>query len=354
LSCGSVVEMPWIGRVKALVHGYLGGQAGARALLRVLSGDVNPSGKLAETYPLAYADTPSYRHFPGREATVEYREGPFIGYRYFDTAGVPVLFPFGFGLSYTTFAYSNLEVTPSGVRFQLTNTGSVAGMEVAQLYVGLPGAKVFRPAKELKGFAKVFINAGETKTVSLAFDERTFRYFNVKTNRWEVEGGEYRLMVGASSADIRLTGTIGQEGTGAASPYDPVVLASYYTGRVADVGQAEFEALLGRPVPPALWDREAALGYNDTIAQCQYAKGLGARAAFGLLRFARWLLWKTGNRGTANLLMMSVYHMPFRGVGRMTGGLVTMGMVDGLLLMANGHFWKGLGHVIQARKTPRN
>ncbi|PZD94983.1 glycosyl hydrolase [Paenibacillus sambharensis] len=354
LSCGSAVEMPWIDQVKGLLHGYLGGQAGARAILRVLSGDVNPSGKLAETYPLRYEDTPSSRYFPGGETSVEYREGLFIGYRYYDTANVEVLFPFGYGLSYTTFDYSDIRVDHHGVTFSLTNTGKVAGMEVAQLYVGCESDAIFRPAKELKGFKKVFINAGETKTVTIPFDDKTFRYFNVKTNEWEIEEADYRIMVGASSADIRLTGKLWVQGTGAPLPYDKHKYPSYYSGRVANVPVEEFEHLLGRQVPVSTWDREQPLGYNDTIEQCQYAKGVFGRFIFLAVVFAYWFLKKIGKRSTANLIMMSVYYLPFRGINRMTAGIVTMPMVDGLLLMVNGHFFKGLIHLIRAfRKSKK-
>ena len=349
LSCGSAVEMPWIGKVKGLVHGYLSGQAGAKAILGVLTGKVNPSGKLAETYPLRYEDTPSYYHFPGKEVSVEYREGPYIGYRYYDTAKVEVLFPFGYGLSYTAFAYSDVQVDRDGVTFKITNTGSMPGKEIAQLYVGCKSGDVFRPNKELKGFAKVLVNPGETETVTIPFDDKTFRYFNVKTNGWEIEGGEYEIMIGASSADIRLTASLHVEGTGAPLPYEQAKLPSYYSGQANQVGQEEFERLLGRKVPAAAWDRTQPLGYNDTIAQCQYAKGFVARLAFRLMSFAHWFLWKTGKRSTANLIMMSVYHMPFRGIARMTGGLVNMPMLDGLLMMVNGHFFKGLKYFLKER-----
>ncbi|WP_334075068.1 MULTISPECIES: glycoside hydrolase family 3 C-terminal domain-containing protein [Paenibacillus] len=350
LSCGSAVEMPWIGKVKGLLHGYLGGQAGARAILRVLSGDVNPSGKLAETYPLRYEDTPSAPYFPGNEITAEYRESIFIGYRYFDTAKVDVLFPFGYGLSYTTFEYSDIRVSRTGVTFKLTNSGATAGMEVAQLYVGCNSREIFRPAKELKGFAKVFINAGESKTVTIPFDDKTFRYFNVKTDSWEVEEAEYRMMIGASSADIRLEDTLFVEGTGAPLPYDKDKLPSYYSGNVRHVGALEFEKLIGRPVPVADWDRSRPLGYNDTIEQCQYAKGAIARLAYHGIVFAYWFLRKIGKRSTANLIMMSIYHLPFRGIARMTGGAVNMPMVDGILMMVNGRFFQGLRHFLRQRR----
>ncbi|WP_019640561.1 glycoside hydrolase family 3 C-terminal domain-containing protein [Paenibacillus fonticola] len=350
LSCGSAIEMPWIDKVKGLVHGYLSGQAGAKAILRVLTGEINPSGKLAETYPLRYEDTPAFGSFPGKEVSVEYRESLFIGYRYYDTANVNVLFPFGYGLSYTTFEYSNIQADRDGVTFNITNTGTIAGMEIAQLYVGCRSGNIFRPNKELKGFTKVFLLAGETKTVRILFDDKAFRYFNVKTNRWEIEQADYAIMIGASSADIRLESTLFVEGTDAPLPYDKENIPSMYAGKVRDVTKEEFEYLLGRQVPVPTWDRTRPLGYNDTIAQCQYAKGWLARFAFHLITFAYWFLRKIGKRSTANLIMMSVYHMPFRGIARMTGGIVNMPMLDGLLLMVNGNFFKGMAHFLKERK----
>lgn len=356
LSCGSVVEMPWIDKVKGLVHGYLGGQAGARSILRVLSGDVNPSGKLAETYPIRYEDTPSH-HFLGKEVSIEYREGPFIGYRYYETAELHVLFPFGFGLSYTTFKYSDIQVNHEGVRFKITNTGKIAGMEIAQLYVGCKSKDIFRPKKELKGFSKIFINAGETKTVTIPFDDKTFRYFNIKTNKWEIEEAIYEIMVGASCTDIRLEDTLFVEGTGAPLPYDKEKLPTYYSAKVHNISLEEFETLLGRKAPNPKWDRTKPLGYNDTIEQCQYAKGISGRLIYFAIIFVYWFLGKIGKRSTANLIMMSFYHMPFRGIARMTGGIVNMPMLDGILMMVNGRFLKGLVHLLKERnkmkKSPK-
>lgn len=350
LSSGAVVEMPWINKVKGLVHAYLSGQAGAKAIQRIITGEVNPSGKLAETYPLQYEDTPAYHHFPGKEVSVEYREGPYIGYRYYDTADVDVLFPFGYGLSYTSFDYSDIQVSKEGVTFNITNTGEVAGKEAVQLYVGCQSEVIFRPKKELKGFTKVFLNAGETKSVTIPFDDKTFRYFNVRTNQWEIESADYNIMIGAASTDIRLEDSIFVEGTEAPLPYDKEKLPSYYSGQANDVSIEEFETLLGTKVPNAKWDRAKPLGYNDTIAQCRYAKGMFARFAFRLIKFSHRFLWKIGKRDTANLIMMSVYHMPFRGYARMTGGVVNMPMVDGILKIVNGHFFKGLGHVLRERR----
>ncbi|MBR1869424.1 MAG: glycoside hydrolase family 3 C-terminal domain-containing protein, partial [Bacteroidales bacterium] len=193
MAAGSAVEMPWLPSCKAMVHGYLCGQAGAAAILKVITGSVNPSGKLSESYPVSYSDVSSAPYFPAKQRSVEYREGLYVGYRYFETADIPVLFPFGFGLSYTTFAYSGLQITgdAAGMKaeFTITNTGKMDGAEAAQLYVSARAPKIYRPKKELKGFAKVFLKAGESRKVTIGLDDKAFRYFNTKTNRFEIDGG---------------------------------------------------------------------------------------------------------------------------------------------------------------------
>ncbi|MFZ5368040.1 MAG: beta-glucosidase family protein [Spirochaetota bacterium] len=359
LSCGCAIEMPWIGKVRGLLHAYLGGQAVARAVLRIISGDVNPSGKLAETYPFRYEDTPAYYYYPGNGQTVEYREGPYIGYRYYDTAHKPVLFPFGFGLSYTQFHYSDIRVDSEGVHFTLTNRGRYAGMEVAQLYVGKPQSQIYRPLKELKGFTKVFINPGESKEVFIPFDDKTFRYFNTAAQVWDVEEGNYTIMVGSSSRDIHLTASytvhriernlflkkIGSQAeVGSPSPqyYVSSSMASFYfSGNIRQVPDTEFETVLGRPVPKPVDFRYKPFGYENTISQCRYARGWWGRCAFWIIHGTYRLLRFIGRRDLANLIMMFVYHLPFRGISRFTGGKISMAMVDGLLDMVNGHGFRG-------------
>ncbi|WFA06530.1 fibronectin type III-like domain-contianing protein [Bacillus sp. HSf4] len=194
------------------------------------------------------------------------------------------------------------------------------------------------------------LQPGETKTVTIPFDDKTFRYFNVKTNKWEIEQADYEILIGASSADIRLRDTIFVEGTGAPIPYDNEKLPSYYSGHANNVSEEEFENLLGYKVPESKWDRTKRLGYNDTIAQCQYARGAFGKLAFYSIIFTHWFLRKIGKRSTANLMMMSIYHLPFRGIARMSGGIVNMPMVDGILMMVNGRFFKGASHVLKERK----
>ncbi len=341
MSAGSAVEMPWLPKVKALVHGYLCGQAGAASVLKAIVGQVNPSGKLAESYPVRYEDVSSAPYFPSKERNAEYREGLYVGYRYFQSANVPVLFPFGFGLSYTSFEYSDLAVTDKEATFTLKNTGSMDGAEVAQLYVSKPDGEVFRPARELKGFAKVFLKAGESKKVTIPLDDKAFRYFNVDTNKFEVEGGEYQILIGASCADIKLSGAVSVQGTGAKSPYNKEKFAKYFSGDIKSISDAEFEALLGRPIPDGHWS--GTLEMNDALCQMYYAKSGLARFAYKILTN---LINKSIEKGEPNLNLLFNYNMPFRAIAKMTGGICTMEMAEGILTIVNGHFFKGMGAII--------
>ena len=344
MSAGSSVEMPWIDRVKGLVHGYLCGQAGASAVLKVLLGEVNPSGKLSESYPYKYEDCSTAPYFPAKERSVEYREGLYVGYRYYDSANVPVLFPFGFGLSYTTFAYSDIEADDKKVTFTLTNTGDRDGAEVAELYVHAVDPTVYRPNKELKGFKKVFLKAGESKKVTIELDDKAFRYWNSKTNRFEIDGGAYDLLIGASVEDIKLKATVNVKGTSAKKCEDKAKLKAYYTANIKNVTDAEFTELLGHSIPDGKW--AGKIEANDAIAQMYYAKSLKAR-----------LIWKVMTKmldasiakGEPDLNITFTYNMPFRAIGKMAGGLVSQEMCDGILDIVNGHgiaFLKGLGKIV--------
>ena len=337
LSAGAPVEMPWHYCLKGLIHGYLYGQAGAGAMLDILTGRVNPSGRLNETYPVRYEDTPAFRYYPSEERNSEYREGLYVGYRYYDTSKVRVMYPFGFGLSYTEFTFSDLKVDGTGVSFTVTNTGKADGAEVAQLYVGLPGAKVYRPEKELKGFAKVFLKAGESREVRIPFDDKTFRYWNVRTGRWEIEGGAYQIMIGASCADIRLQTGVNVEGTTEEYPYFTNRMPAYYSGLIQQVVDQEFEALLGTKIPSGKWAGE--LTANDAICQMYYAKSAIARFAYKKLTQMK---KKSEDAGKPDLNILFIYNMPFRAIAKMTGGMVSSEMVDGIVTMVNGHLFRGL------------
>ncbi|MDR1218742.1 MAG: glycoside hydrolase family 3 C-terminal domain-containing protein [Treponema sp.] len=350
LSGGAPVETPWIDSCKALIHGYLGGQASAGAMVDALTGKVNPSGKLAETWALAGEDAPSYRYYPGLEKTSEYRESLFVGYRYYETSGVPVRFPFGYGLSYTSFEYADLAVDDDSVRFTLTNIGCQDGAEAVQLYVSAKNSAIYRPLRELKAFKKVRLQRGESKTVTLPLDEKTFRHYNVRANRFEVEGGVYRIQIGASVADIRLEAAVNVKGTAQpladdTPPYSPDTLPSYYAGKVGAVGDEEFERLLGRPIPKAAWDRSLPLERNDTFSQLFYAKSLIGRLVYKALDS---LKRRSEKKGKPDLNILFIYNMPFRGIAKMMGGAVDGAMVDALVEIFNGRFFRGAAHVVAA------
>lgn len=338
-SAGSVVEMPWLNQCRALVYGALGGQAGAGAMADVLTGKVNPGGKLAETWPLRYKDAPSARNFGGAGRTVEYREGLYVGYRYYQTAGVPVQFPFGYGLSYTTFAYSDLIADANGATLTVKNTGKMAGAEIVQLYIAKPNSQVFRPAQELKGFTRVFLQAGESKRITIPLDDKAFRFWNTASGRWEVEGGQYKLLVGASVQDIRLQAVATVRGTATVAPYDGLELPAYHSGKVQKVSDAEFEALLGRPILSA----KPAIDRNLTFSEMRYG-----RSPLGWLvcTVMTVLLDKSLKAGKPDLNILFIYNMPLRALAKMTGGMVSMGMVDGLAWELKGLWVIGLLRVL--------
>lgn len=218
---GSPVEMPWVNQVKGILEVYLGGQAVGEATVNVLYGTANPCGKLAETFPIKLEDNPSYLFYLGEKDIVEYREGIFVGYRYYDKKKAEVLFPFGYGLSYTTFEYSDLVINSSSIKdtdtvtatVNVTNTGSVAGKEIVQLYVSPKCSSVIRPTKELKGFEKVSLQPGETKSVTFELSKRAFAYYNIEIHDWHVETGSYDILIGKSSREIVCTTTVDVEST---------------------------------------------------------------------------------------------------------------------------------------------
>ena len=339
LYSGSVVETPWLDNCQALLYAALGGQAGAGTVADALTGKVNPCGKLAETWPLAYADVPSAADFATRRKTVEYREGLYIGYRYFTTAEKAVRFPFGYGMSYTTFAYSDMAADEQGVSLTVTNTGSVAGTEIVQLYVAKKNSELFRPAKELKGFARVTLAPGEKQRISIMLDDKAFRFWNVKANRWEIEGGEYELLVGASVEDIRLCEKISVQGTATVHPYEDVDLDCYYKGNVLHVSDADFEKLLGHPIP----NGKTKIDRNLTLGELNHA-----RSPLG------WLVWLvltilldvSYKRGKPDLNILFQYNMPLRALAKMTNGAISMGMVDGIVMELQGFWIIGLVRVI--------
>lgn len=349
LSAGSVVDMNWDVDVDAVLHGYLSGEAGARAMLDTLTGRVNPSGKLSETYPINLADVPSSDDYPAEGDFALYKEALYVGYHYFTSLDKTVKYPFGYGLSYTDFSYSQLDVTELGVTVTITNTGLVDGAEIVQLYVAKEDSQIYRPAKELKGFKKVYVKAGESKQIFIPFEDYTFRYFNKETGQFEVEAGNYLLYVGASSQDIRLVGEITREGTVDQFPASEQI-PTYLTAQVQAVSSQDFEQLLGRPVPEETWKIGQELSLNDPVLKLQFAKSGLARGVHKLLAG---LLKKAEQKGTPDLNLLFLYNMPFRAMAKMTGDMLDLPMVEGILTIVNGHFFKGLGQLWRAYQAKR-
>ena len=355
LAGGSPVEMPFAKSAKAILHGYLPGQGGGEAIARVLLGDYNPSGKLAETYPFKYEDVASSSYYPGEILMSEHRESIYIGYRQYDYQKKAVLYPFGYGLSYTTFEYSNLVVEQVDmdvsedmvghlpnqsykVKLTVTNTGQVQGEEVVQLYVKPKNRRVFSEVKSLKAFCKVALNPGEKREIVMTLDQLAFAYFNIEVDDWVTERGHYDLQVGASSRDIRLRSEIYIEGVEPTNPYVDRNIEAY--DQVKDLQSSDFEALLGRQLPARIWEHNRELTEQDLLEQSQFGGAFG-RFLYRLIMFVHVILRKVGRPIPSNNVLF-VMGMPFRSVARMSGGRVNMQQLKGILQMVNGHFVKGI------------
>ncbi len=356
LSNGSPVEMPWANDVPGILEGYLGGQAGAGGVADILFGKVNPSGKLAETFPLQLEDNPSFHYFPGGPATVEYRESLYVGYRYYDTVKQDVLFPFGHGLSYTTFEYSDLQLSQNqlimpdalSVTFKVKNTGSVAGQEIVQLYVHDIESTVFRPEKELKGFAKVTLQPGEETEVTIELNKRAFAYYNTDLSDWYVESGTFEIMVGASSQDIRLKAPVEVRSAQSTSAVDPEKLAAYSNfPKGTPVSQKDFETLLRRSVPPNWGKKKGEYDINTPLGDM--TNSFIARQLYGFLKKQMGKMVQ-GIEDTPMALLMDAMsrEMPLRSMLMMGEGPLNREMLDALLIMINGRFFKGAGALINA------
>ena len=346
-ACGSPIKVSkWVDKAKAILNVYLGGQAGGEATYNLVYGLVNPSGKLAETFPYRNHDNIVSRYFPMGPRTVEYRESIYVGYRYFDTANKQVQFPFGHGLSYTTFEYSDLTLSSDAisendgltVTLKVKNTGDRAGAEVVQLYVQDVESTIFRPVKELKGFKKVFLEAGEETTVTFTLDSRSFAYYNVLINDWHVESGDFNILVGASSRDIRLTGTVNVTSANPDAPApDYREKANYYYSTEAEaekkrIPAEQFEYLYGKPLVENKPYERGEFTIDSSITQIS-CTGFG-KFLYNLLVFGSQFV----AIGTENpdMITQSVKDMPLRSFSGFTGGLVSQMSVDGIVDMCNG------------------
>ena len=344
-SAGSAVLMNFDNSVDALLYTGLCGESGASATLDILTGKVNPSGKLIETIPLAYEDEPTSNYFPAKGIESYYKESIYVGYRYFDKKDIKVKYPFGYGLSYTKFEYSNLKIDEKGASFSIENTGDVEGKEVAELYIGLNLSKIFRCKKELKGFIKVQLKPKEKKEVFIPFDEYSFRYFNVLTNKFEIEGGEYDIYIGASLEDIRLKGKIKKEGTSTVDPYKGLKIDKYFTANIKDVSDQEFKELYGKELPSRRLNfykkNRLIVDKNTIVIDLKYSRGFVGRMVARGIRMYHKLLVLLKKKGKANLIVMGVYNQPVRGISRMTNDKMNTAMLEGLILIFNGYICRG-------------
>ncbi|MGD0619188.1 MAG: glycoside hydrolase family 3 C-terminal domain-containing protein, partial [Bryobacteraceae bacterium] len=208
LNVGAPVTMPWVEQTPAVLNAWFPGEEGGHAIADILFGDVNPSGRLPETFPRRLEDSPSWGHYPGKDGVVDYADGIYVGYRHFDKQNIDPLFCFGHGLSYTKFEYTDLKVSPQEVTLKVRNTGSRDGAEVVQLYIQPLAPSIDRPVKELKAFRRIDLKHGETSTVTLTLDDRSLAYFDPAKKTWVTDPGKYEVLVGSSSRDIRLKGTV--------------------------------------------------------------------------------------------------------------------------------------------------
>lgn len=343
---GSPVAMPWIYKVNALLNAYLPGEAGGEAIYNIVFGKVNPSGKLAETYPIKLEDNIVSQYFPMGPKNVEYRESIFVGYRYYDSADKNVLFPFGYGLSYTKFEYSDLKINDLTISYTVKNVGDKDGYEICQLYISDPSPIVYKAKKELKGFKKVFIKAGESVVVEHSLDYRSFAFYNTLINDWYAQNGNYDIMIGASSRDIRLQGEIYVEfdQTEKNVPDYKNICPSYYAiDNISEISQREFYALYGNDVPPNIPSKRGYFDYNTTIGElkvCLVGKMI--------VKFAPSVIKsQVPNADLTTLLMIQqgMEEMPLRGLVGITSGLVHNKVIEGMLLWGNKHYFRAMNRM---------
>lgn len=341
LAGGSVIHMPWIHEVKALLNSGLGGQAGGSAVADILMGKINPSGKLSETYPLEFSDNPTYGNYPGGPVTSEHRESVYIGYRYYDTAEKDVLFPFGFGLSYTTFEYSDMKLSSDRIKdadtvtvsFKIKNTGKVDGAEIAQIYVADKESTIFRPVKELRAFEKVFLKAGEEKEISVELSKRAFAFWNININDWMVETGEFDILIGASSREIRLSKTITVESIVIAKIPDYRESApAYYTADINNMNGSQFEAVYGKSMPSSEINRTKKIDIYCCINDAKYTKWGGKIA-----KLIKFIMTKMGSaeNGDGAMLAAMATQIPIRNFVQMSMGVFSPKMAEGLINILN-------------------
>lgn len=360
LSGGSVVTMPWINDVKAVLQMYLAGQNSGGAALDILYGKVNPSGRLAETYPLKTEHIPASANFPGERFNVEYREGLYVGYRYFESVDAPVLFPFGYGLSYTTFDYSDISVDKCeineneeiNVSVTVHNTGNVDGKEVVQVYVLHNGKNVYMPKIQLRDFTKVFVASKNCVRVSFTLDKRAFAFYDVNVNDWVVESGDYEIAVGGNVRELKCKAKVTIQGSCDGKSVNTAKGWYFSPDSTRKVTDEEFESLFGNGLP-VRENRNTCKGSftsDDSIEDMSHTSGL---ARF-MLKIAKPLVRMSMKVDKYDPNYLMIYEVlktsPLRSLAFSSQGMFNMKMVDGVVTMMNGHFLKGLKALLKAIK----
>lgn len=338
LAGGSVVLMPWLSEVKGLLNSGLGGQAGGIAVANILTGKVNPSGKTSETYPTSFEVNPTYGNYPGGPVTSEHREGIYIGYRYYDKANLDVVFPFGYGLSYTTFEYSDLKLSADSIKdtdtvtvsFKIKNTGDVAGAEIAQVYVADKQSTIFRPENELKAFKKVFLEAGEEKEVSVELSKRAFAFYNVNINDWCVESGEFDIIVAASSRDAKLSTVINVEAPACDIPDYRATAPAYYDD-VTNISRDDFAAVYGTLPNPEI-DKNKRIDKYCCLNDARHTKW-GGRLCNLITKIMSGM--GSAENGDGKMLAAMATQIPIRNFVQMSMGAFSEQQAEGLLMMLN-------------------
>ncbi|MCL2243174.1 MAG: glycoside hydrolase family 3 C-terminal domain-containing protein [Treponema sp.] len=351
LQLGAPVVLPWADKVKSILSAYLGGQAGGSAITDLLLGKISPGGKLAETWPLSLQDIPCHHYFPGKSRSAEYRESIFVGYRYYDHGSKEAAYPFGHGLSYTSFEYSDLNANSSSfkqgdtlkISFTIKNTGKVSGAETAQVYVAPEKSSIMRALKELKGFDKVFLRSGESKTITITLDTRSFAYYNAPKKTWALEDGSYEILVGASSRDIKLKGKVQVKGDGLESLLQDQKNKSpeYFNLPVKEfiISDSSFEALYGQKLPP----QERPDGFydlNSTLAEIKETEP-GKKLTCAISQQMTKIFGDDRKNSFRLMMECMMEDLPLRSLGMMSGGLFNRSVAEGLVDILNGKPYTG-------------
>lgn len=364
LYAGSPVEMPWVSQVRSILMAYLPGQEGAGAIADILYGKINPSGKLAETFPLRLTDTPTYLYF-GEPRQTLYCESIYVGYRYYDKANMPVLFPFGHGLSYSKFSYGDISLSSTNigendeltVSVDVTNISDVDGKEIVQLYIAPPESKIYKPIRQLAAFKKVYIQRGETRTVQFKIGKRAFAYYNVQIGDWHVETGTYKIEIGASSRDIRGTREVN------VTSNMPQVEAPDYKGTAPQYYQLDvqtkifdkkqFEAVYGKPIKEEKPPKKGEFTLNSSLEDLKRGN-LKSKAFYRLMMHG---VKKMNKKETQEHLRkmneVMTREMPLRTVASFSLGKITIEEMEALILVFNGHFFKGMWRLKKAKKRKK-